>query len=120
IVLGARITPEAYRESQSGVNPLQPLRDTYRDAVMGYQGINAIWSDLQKRFPNGDIDSVILFLQKALSADLQSQQSGSEREKLEIVISDLQKLKEFRSVSDQVKGFWQLFSEGITNGLRPF
>lgn len=120
IVLGARITPEAHQAASQGVASVEALRDTYRDAVMDYRGLSSAWRDLQGRFASSDKQSVIAFMQKALSADLQSQQRWLDPVKLERVVSDMQKLRLLSSMSAQVETFWQRFAEGKADGIRAF
>ncbi|MFJ2713773.1 type III secretion system gatekeeper subunit SctW [Pseudomonas sp. NPDC087346] len=121
IELGLQIGPLAKEAAEQGVGDIQSLRDTYRDAVMDYRGLAAAWNDIHARFGSSTLDGVTGFLMKALSADLDSQQTRLDPIKLERVMSDMHKLRVLTGMSDQVNALWQVLVTGERgHGVRAF
>ncbi|EPO7640962.1 SctW family type III secretion system gatekeeper subunit PopN [Pseudomonas aeruginosa] len=121
IELGLRIEPLAAEASAAGVGDIQALRDTYRDAVLDYRGLSAAWQDIQARFAATPLERVVAFLQKALSADLDSQSSRLDPVKLERVMSDMHKLRVLGGLAEQVGALWQVLVTGERgHGIRAF
>lgn len=121
IELGLRIEPLAAEASAAGVGDIQALRDTYRDAVLDYRGLSAAWQDIQARFAATPLERVVAFLQKALSADLDSQSSRLDPVKLERVMSDMHKLRVLGGLAEQVGALWQVLVAGERgHGIRAF
>ncbi|HHQ2525084.1 TPA: SctW family type III secretion system gatekeeper subunit PopN [Pseudomonas aeruginosa] len=121
IELGLRIEPLAAEASAAGVGDIQALRDTYRDAVLDYRGLSAAWQDIQTRFAATPLERVVAFLQKALSADLDSQSSRLDPVKLERVMSDMHKLRVLGGLAEQVGALWQVLVTGERgHGIRAF
>ncbi|NHB90838.1 YopN family type III secretion system gatekeeper subunit [Photorhabdus cinerea] len=117
---GARITLDATIAAQDGVGELQALRNIYRDAVMDYQGLSAVWRDIQSHFKSSSVMEVTGFIMKALSADLDSQPRHLDPVKLERVMSDMHKLRLLNSLSVQVEQLWKSVIEGESHGIRAF
>ncbi|MGU1832093.1 SctW family type III secretion system gatekeeper subunit PopN [Pseudomonas aeruginosa] len=121
IELGLRIEPLAAEASAAGVGDIQALRDTYRDAVLDYRGLSAAWQDIQARFAATPLERVVAFLQKALSADLDSQSNRLDPVKLERVMSDMHKLRVLGGLAEQVGALWQVLVTGERgHGIRAF
>ncbi|MBG4979380.1 SctW family type III secretion system gatekeeper subunit PopN [Pseudomonas aeruginosa] len=121
IELGLRIEPLAAEASAAGVGDIQALRDTYRDAVLDYRGLSAAWQDIQAHFAATPLERVVAFLQKALSADLDSQSSRLDPVKLERVMSDMHKLRVLGGLAEQVGALWQVLVTGERgHGIRAF
>ncbi|HBO1218057.1 TPA: SctW family type III secretion system gatekeeper subunit PopN [Pseudomonas aeruginosa] len=121
IELGLRIEPLAAEAYAAGVGDIQALRDTYRDAVLDYRGLSAAWQDIQTRFAATPLERVVAFLQKALSADLDSQSSRLDPVKLERVMSDMHKLRVLGGLAEQVGALWQVLVTGERgHGIRAF
>lgn len=121
IELGLRIGPLAQEAEAQGVGDIQALRETYRDAIQDYKGLRAAWEDVIQRFGNVGLEGVAAFMLKALSADLDSQRTPRDSVRLELIIGDMRKLRELKSLYLQVQEFW---SATITreegHGIRAF
>lgn len=121
IELGLRIGPLAQEAEAQGVGDIQALRDTYRDAIQDYKGLRAAWEDVIQRFGSVSLEGVAAFMLKALSADLDSQRTPRDSVQLELIIGDMRKLRELKSLYLQVQALW---SATITreqgHGIRPF
>lgn len=73
------------------------------------------------RFAATPLERVVAFLQKALSADLDSQSSRLDPVKLERVMSDMHKLRVLGGLAEQVGALWQVLVTGERgHGIRAF
>ncbi|MDU3957624.1 MAG: SctW family type III secretion system gatekeeper subunit PopN, partial [Pseudomonas aeruginosa] len=76
---------------------------------------------IQARFAATPLERVVAFLQKALSADLDSQSSRLDPVKLERVMSDMHKLRVLGGLAEQVGALWQVLVTGERgHGIRAF
>ncbi|MGV8375744.1 YopN family type III secretion system gatekeeper subunit, partial [Pseudomonas aeruginosa] len=67
------------------------------------------------------LERVVALLQKALSAELDSQSSRLDPVKLERVMSDMHKLRALGGLAEQVGALWQVLVTGERgHGIRAF
>ncbi|MEZ8100104.1 type III secretion system gatekeeper subunit SctW [Vibrio bivalvicida] len=97
---------------------LHQLRGFYRDTVHSYQGLGAAYQDVVERFGSQEVSTAVEFMLQGMSADLSVQGSTIDSVKLQLLMSDMQKLKTLNTLQDQVRGLFQMFqTQGMNHGL---
>ncbi|OAJ92074.1 type III secretion system gatekeeper subunit SctW [Vibrio bivalvicida] len=97
---------------------LHQLRGFYRDTVHSYQGLGAAYQDVVERFGSQEVSTAVEFMLQGMSADLSVQGSTIDSVKLQLLMSDMQKLKTLNTLQDQVRGLFQMFqTQGMSHGL---
>jgi len=97
---------------------LHQLRGFYRDTVHSYQGLGAAYQDVVERFGSQEVSTAVEFMLQGMSADLSVQGSTIDSVKLQLLMSDMQKLKTLNTLQDQVRGLFQMFQpQRMSHGL---
>ncbi|AIW14375.1 type III secretion system gatekeeper subunit SctW [Vibrio tubiashii] len=100
---------------------LHQLRGFYRDTVHSYQGLGAAYQDVVERFGSQEVSTAVEFMLQGMSADLSVQGSTIDSVKLQLLMSDMQKLKTLNTLQDQVRGLFQMFQpQRMSHGLSGF
>ncbi|WP_086677329.1 SctW family type III secretion system gatekeeper subunit VopN, partial [Vibrio parahaemolyticus] len=100
---------------------LHQLRGFYRDTVHSYQGLGSAYQDVVERFGEQEVSTAVDFMLQGMSADLSVQGSNIDSVKLQLLMSDMQKLKTLNTLQDQVGRLFQMFKpERMSHGLSGF
>ncbi|EGQ8285183.1 hypothetical protein BBM86_18375 [Vibrio parahaemolyticus] len=100
---------------------LHQLRGFYRDTVHSYQGLGSAYQDVVERFGEQEVSTAVDFMLQGMSADLSVQGSNIDSVKLQLLMSDMQKLKTLNTLQDQVARLFQMFKlERMSHGLSGF
>ncbi|MFA0465065.1 type III secretion system gatekeeper subunit SctW, partial [Vibrio sp. 10N.261.45.F1] len=85
---------------------LHQLRGFYRDTVHSYQGLGSAYKDVVERFGEKEVSTAVDFMLQGMSADLSVQGSNIDSVKLQLLMSDMQKLKTLNTLQDQVSNIY--------------
>ncbi|WP_325894650.1 type III secretion system gatekeeper subunit SctW [Grimontia sp. NTOU-MAR1] len=99
---------DEYSQEQD-FSSLHQLRGFYRDTVHSYQGLGAAYKDVVERFGAKEVSTAVDFMLQGMSADLSVQGSNIDSVKLQLLMSDMQKLKTLNTLQDQVSNLYQMF-----------
>ena len=111
---------DEYSQEQ-GVSRLHLLRGFYRDSVHSYQGLGSAYKDVVERFGAKEVSTAGDFMLQGMSADLSVQGSNIDSVKLQLLMSDMQKLKTLNTLQDQVSNLYQMFKPQQANyGLSSY
>ena len=87
---------------EQAFSSLHQLRGFYRDSVHSYQGLSAAYHDVVERFGSQQVSTAVEFMLQAMSADLSVQGCTIDSVKLQLLMSDMHKLKTLNTLQDQV------------------
>ncbi|MCB1804803.1 MAG: type III secretion system gatekeeper subunit SctW [Candidatus Competibacteraceae bacterium] len=90
---GINITETAAEFSNGSLGDIQILRDTYRDAVLDYQGLADAFSALNEQYGVEELPHAIEYMLDALGADLAAGGSSIDKSKLNIIRDDMYRLQ---------------------------
>lgn len=111
---------DEYSQEQ-GFSSLHQLRGFYRDTVHSYQGLSSAYKDVVERFGAKEVSTAVDFMLQGMSADLSVQGSSIDSVKLQLLMSDMQKLKTLNTLQDQVSNLYQMFKPQQANyGLSSY
>ncbi|GAW47196.1 type III secretion system gatekeeper subunit SctW (plasmid) [Photobacterium damselae subsp. piscicida] len=111
---------DEYSQEQ-GFSSLHQLRGFYRDTVHSYQGLSSAYKDVVERFGAKEVSTAVEFMLQGMSADLSVQGSSIDSVKLQLLMSDMQKLKTLNTLQDQVSNLYQIFKPQQANyGLSSY
>lgn len=111
---------DEYSQEQ-GFSSLHQLRGFYRDTVHSYQGLGSAYKDVVERFGAKEVSTAVDFMLQGMSADLSVQGSNIDSVKLQLLMSDMQKLKTLNTLQDQVSNLYQMFKPQQANyGLSSY
>lgn len=111
---------DEYSQEQ-GFSSLHQLRGFYRDTVHSYQGLGSAYKDVVERFGVKEVSTAVDFMLQGMSADLSVQGSNIDSVKLQLLMSDMQKLKTLNTLQDQVSNLYQMFKPQQANyGLSSY
>lgn len=100
---------------------LHQLRGFYRDTVHSYQGLGSTYKDVVERFGEKEVSTAVDFMLQGMSADLSVQGSNIDSVKLQLLMSDMQKLKTLNTLQDQVSNIYQMFKpQQASHGLSSY
>ncbi|UTZ25680.1 type III secretion system gatekeeper subunit SctW [Vibrio campbellii] len=106
---------------EQGFSSLHQLRGFYRDTVHSYQGLGSAYKDVVERFGAKEVSTAVDFMLQGMSADLSVQGSNIDSVKLQLLMSDMQKLKTLNTLQDQVSNLYQMFKPRQANyGLSSY
>ncbi|MEZ5582390.1 MAG: type III secretion system gatekeeper subunit SctW [Candidatus Competibacteraceae bacterium] len=75
------------------LDDIQGLRDTYRDAVLDYQGIGEAFKSLSEKYGAAELPQAIDFMLNALGADMAADGASIEKSKLNAIRDDMYRLQ---------------------------
>ncbi|WP_447469577.1 type III secretion system gatekeeper subunit SctW [Vibrio harveyi] len=111
---------DEYSQEQ-GFSSLHQLRGFYRDTVHSYQGLGSAYKDVVERFGEKEVSTAVDFMLQGMSADLSVQGSNIDSVKLQLLMSDMQKLKTLNTLQDQVGNLYQMFKpQQASHGLSSY
>ncbi|CAH1200133.1 Type III secretion outermembrane contact sensing protein(yopN,Yop4b,LcrE) [Vibrio harveyi] len=111
---------DEYSQEQ-GFSSLHQLRGFYRDTVHSYQGLGSAYKDVVERFGEKEVSTAVDFMLQGMSADLSVQGSNIDLVKLQLLMSDMQKLKTLNTLQDQVGNLYQMFKpQQASHGLSSY
>ncbi|MCG9610084.1 type III secretion system gatekeeper subunit SctW [Vibrio harveyi] len=111
---------DEYSQEQ-GFSSLHQLRGFYRDTVHSYQGLGSTYKDVVERFGEKEVSTAVDFMLQGMSADLSVQGSNIDSVKLQLLMSDMQKLKTLNTLQDQVGNLYQMFKpQQASHGLSSY
>ena len=90
---GINVSATANEFSGAGLGDAQTLRDSYRDAVLDYQGVSQAFDELVKKYGDKELPKAIRYLLEALAADLGSGGASIDHKRLQLVIDDMYRLE---------------------------
>ncbi|MDP2503811.1 hypothetical protein BCT47_02625 [Vibrio splendidus] len=106
---------------EQGFSSLHQLRGFYRDTVHSYQGLGSAYKDVVERFGEKEVYTAVDFMLQGMSADLSVQGSNIDPVKLQLLMSDMQKLKTLNTLQDQVGNLYQMFKpQQASHGLSSY
>ncbi|WP_199449953.1 type III secretion system gatekeeper subunit SctW [Vibrio harveyi] len=111
---------DEYSQEQA-FSSLHQLRGFYRDTVHRYQGLGSAYKDVVERFGEKEVSTAVDFMLQGMSADLSVQGSNIDSVKLQLLMSDMQKLKTLNTLQDQVGNLYQMFKpQQASHGLSSY
>lgn len=111
---------DEYSQEQ-GFSSLHQLRGFYRDTVHSYQGLGSAYKDVVERFGEKEVSTAVDFMLQGMSADLSVQGSNIDSVKLQLLMSDMQKLKTLNTLQNQVGNLYQMFKpQQASHGLSSY
>ena len=112
----SRIADDFSREQ--AFSSLHQLRGFYCDTVHSYQGLGAAYHDVVERFGSQQVATAVEFMLQAMSTDLTMQGSAIDSVKLQLLMSDMRKLKNLNTLQDQVNQVCSILqSQRLSHGL---
>lgn len=90
---GINVTAVASERAAGDPNALGALRQTYRDAVLGYAGMTETYQALIKRYGATGLGQALKFLIAALGADLDATAPSIDRSRLRAIVEDIYRLE---------------------------
>ena len=86
-----------------------------------FDGLRMLISYLVERFGAKEVSTAVDFMLQGMSADLSVQGSNIDSVKLQLLMSDMQKLKTLNTLQDQVSNLYQMFKPQQANyGLSSY
>ncbi len=89
-------TAQGFAKTDLGAVP--DLRDAYTTNIHDYKAIGGVIDDLVNRFGEKNLDTSIQFMLKALASDLEAGGSSIDKTKLNLIMSDMKRLKTMTTV----------------------
>ena len=102
-------TAQVYLDSLNFGSP-EELTQLYCDAVLDYGGIKETYRKIADQFGLSSLAQGIRFLLNALGADLRSEDSSIDRNKLKMIIDDMYQLKALTTVLEESERLWRVLS----------
>jgi len=90
---GLNVSGAAADAAAEGLGDVQSLRNSYRDAVMDYQGLSQAFDSLASQHTPEELPRAIRFLQQGLAADMTAQGTSIDRSKLNAILNDMYRLE---------------------------
>ncbi|MEE4377498.1 MAG: type III secretion system gatekeeper subunit SctW [Candidatus Competibacteraceae bacterium] len=90
---GINVSSAAAKSAGDQLGDIQGLRDTYRDAVLDYQGIGEAFKSLSEKYGAAELPKAIDFMLNALGADMAADGASIEKSKLNAIRDDMYRLQ---------------------------
>lgn len=111
---------DEYSQKQ-GFSSLHQLRGFYRDTVHCYQGLSSAYKDVVERFGEKDVSTAVDFMLQGMSSDLRVQGSSIDSVKLQLLMSDMQKLKTLNTFQSQICDLYKMLKpQQVNYGLQSY
>jgi len=90
---GLNVSGVAADPASRGLGDVQSLRNTYRDAVLDYQGLSQAFASLASKYRPDQLPRAIGFLQQGLAAELATQGTSIDKSQLNAILNDMYRLE---------------------------
>ena len=106
IQAGLNVTETAMLTS-SDSKEVQELRNFYRESVLSHESLSKSWSNIVKRYGDGDLGGRIKFLLQALGADLASRGPSIAPAELKAILDETHQLATLSTVRERSIAFFE-------------
>lgn len=101
IAAGINITTVASSNASDKLGSINGLRQFYRDSVLDYGGLSATFKTIIEEHGEESIAGSIMFLIKALGADISSEGPSIPKARLQMIVDDMYKLQSLGSIHNE-------------------